>query len=123
MYADSGRCVPTALAPAPATVTGKYAPLTLSAKLTAGAGPVSGAPVNFYVTVHSPTEKPRAGFVVGNATTGGDGTAMFVRPQGTDGLTLGDEKPASFEVQFNPSTKIGGVQYCQTRADAPITGG
>ncbi|MFD1044270.1 hypothetical protein ACFQ1S_00995, partial [Kibdelosporangium lantanae] len=68
-----------------------------------------------------PIEKPRAGFSVGQATTGPDGVAAFIRPQGTDGLMLGDERLVSFEAQFAPSTKIGGVQYCQSRGSAPVT--
>jgi len=122
MDADSGLCTPTTLTASPATVTGKFTHLTLRAKLSANSGPVAGAPLSFYVNVSSPTEKPRAGFLVGQATTGADGTGAFVSPQGTDGLVLGDERLASFEVQFAPSTKIGGVQYCQSKSDAAVSG-
>ncbi|GAB3899453.1 hypothetical protein GCM10029964_085410 [Kibdelosporangium lantanae] len=121
MDANSGLCTPTTVNASPVTVTDRFATLTLRATLTAGATPVASAPLTYYVTVSSPTEKPRAGFSVGQATTGPHGVATFVRPQGMDGLALGDERLVSFEAQFAPSTKIGGVQYCQSRGSAPVT--
>lgn len=122
MEPGSGLCVPTTATPSPATVTAQYAPLSLRAKLSAAAAPVVGASLAFYVRAQAPAEKPKAGFVIGSAKTGPDGTAVFVRAGGTDGLALPGERLVSFEVQFAPADKIGGTQYCESRGDAPIAG-
>lgn len=117
----SGACVVTTLSVQDVQVTDPLAPLSLTAAITAS-GPVQGAELTFFIATGQPGEKT-VGKRVGEATTGGDGVACYVRGNGVDGLAFSDERIDRYSVEYNPLNTIGNVQYCRSRADARLTVG
>lgn len=122
--AGSGLCTRTALSLPPVDVSDPLAPLTLAARLTAGAKPVAGATVAFSVDLRSPAlpNDDGGGIFVGKATSDADGVARYVREEGVDGLVLvpGDTL-TGYEAGFTLLSKIGGVQYCRSHASGALT--
>ncbi|WP_158847655.1 hypothetical protein [Saccharothrix deserti] len=116
----SRSCTETAIAVADVTVTDRVAPLTLTATMTAGGKPVQGAELAFFIAV-GPVDGKTTGRRVAEETTDADGVATHERPDGVDGLLVGDRKIDRYSVEFNPINKIDGVQYCRARGDAALT--
>jgi hypothetical protein len=116
---DSGMCAPTAIEAPAVAVSDKLAPLTLTASLVAAGKRIAGAELSFFIL----TEKAGqgGGGRIGEAVTGQDGTARFDRRGGLDGLTFSDDQVTGYQVEFNPKSDIGGVQYCMSDARASLT--
>jgi len=103
-------------------VTDPLAPLTLTATMTAGGRAIRGAELAFFIAVGR-TGEQTVGRRVGEAATGDDGVARYVREDGVDGLAFSDERVDRYSVEYNPINKIDDVRYCRSRADARLTVG
>lgn len=118
----SGQCVETKLEPLTTEVGSDDLPLTLSARLTADRKPVPGAAVGFYVHADPPLGAEPNIYGVGQATTDSDGVADHVTESGLAGLLHfpDRERLVGYQVDFSPVAKVGGVQYCRTRAETTL---
>ncbi|MEO3743858.1 hypothetical protein [Plantactinospora sp. B5E13] len=116
----SPSCTVTTIEVRDVVVTDPLVSLTLAATMTADGRPVRGAELAFFVAVGRPGEQS-TGLRVGEATTGDDGVARYVRRDGVDGLGFADERADGYSVEFNPIRKLDGVQYCRSRSDARLT--
>ncbi|MEV0158025.1 hypothetical protein AB0H57_30585 [Micromonospora sp. NPDC050686] len=76
----------------------------------------------FFIAVGRTGERT-VGRLVGEARTGDDGVARYVRKHGVDGLTFSDERIDRYSVEYSPINKINNVQYCRARGDARLTVG
>ncbi|MEU2613122.1 hypothetical protein ABZ570_16300 [Micromonospora sp. NPDC007271] len=118
----SRSCTVMAISIPDVRVTDPLAPLTLTATVTANGRPLAGAELAYFIAVGRQGEQT-VGRVVGQARTGDDGVARYVRQHGVDGLTFSDERIDRYSVEYSPINKIGNVQYCRARADARLTVG
>lgn len=116
----SGSCTETQLELVDVSAATETTPLTLEGRLTADGGPLAGATVSFFVVRRGP-DGDVLGVSVGSAGTGADGWAALTVPGGSRDLpAFSDQQVESYTARFSQLSKIDGVQYCRTSAEAEL---
>ena len=117
----SGLCTETQLELADVSATTATTPLELAARLTVDGGPLVGAEVTFFVTRRK-SHGEVLGVRVGSAETNADGWATLSVSGGPHDLpAFSGERVEGYSARFQPISKIDGVQYCHTKAEADLT--
>lgn len=103
------------------TTTEATEPLTLAGRLTVAGTPLVGGEVSYFVVRQDP-DGDVLGVRVGSAHTDADGWARLTFAGGSRDLpAFKDQEVVGYTARFVSLTKIDGVQYCRTQAEADLT--